>query len=155
MRTNVCKYLLVMLAMFFVQTTYGQRNVKQFVAEYSKKNSVECVNLNSFLMKVGSLFAETYGVKHIDVFSLSNCKEEDKQSFHKAMRDLKDKRYETVVSTGDDSGRTKVMVRFKKDFVEEVVVLTSGKSPAIVRVQGKIKPSDIQKITSKHTDGGR
>ena len=37
------------------------------------------------------------------------------------------------------------MVRIEKDMIREMVVLTTGNSNALVRIKGKIKPSDIEK----------
>ena len=37
--------------------------------------------------------------------------------------------------------------------IRELVVLTSGSSNALVRIKGKIKPSDIDKVMKEHGKG--
>lgn len=149
MRTRRIKGVGLLIALFIVQVGYGQMNVKQFVSKFSERTRVERVNLGGFAMKLGRLFSETYGVSHVDVFSLSECSESDKQQFHEAMSSLKDNNYETMVSTKDKGEHTKILVKMKKDYIEELLVLTSGDSPAIVRLKGKIKPSDIEKLSMR------
>ena len=62
--------------------------------------------------------------------------------------------YETMVNVNEEGNRTKVMVRIDKDIIRELVILTTdGGDDALIRIKGKIKPSDIEKVINDHKDG--
>ena len=71
-----------------------------------------------------------------------------------AIKKLKDPNYETMVNANEEGNRTKVMVRIDKDIIRELVILTTdGGDDALIRIKGKIKPSDIEKVINDHKDG--
>ena len=44
--------------------------------------------------------------------------------------------------------------RIDKDIIRELVILTTdGGDDALIRIKGKIKPSDIEKVINDHKDG--
>ncbi len=104
-------------------------------------------------MKLASLFTETMGVNGIEVLEFGSCNSDVKQRFEKAIKELKDPDFETMVTSNEKGSRTKVMVRIEKDMIREMVVLTTGNSNALVRIKGKIKPSDIEKVVKDHGNG--
>ena len=60
----------------------------------------------------------------------------------------------TMVNANEEGNRTKVMVRIDKDIIRELVILTTdGGDDALIRIKGKIKPSDIEKVINDHKDG--
>lgn len=59
----------------------------------------------------------------------------------------------TKVTSNEKDSRTKVMIRIDKEMIRELVVLTTGKDNALIRIKGKIKPSDIEKVVKNHGNG--
>ena len=58
-----------------------------------------------------------------------------------------------MLTSNEKGSRTKVMVRIEKDMIRELVVLTTGSRNALVRIKGKIKPSDVNKVMIDHGNG--
>lgn len=58
-----------------------------------------------------------------------------------------------MVTSNQNGDHTKVLVRIKDDTIRELIVLTVGNNPALVRITGKIKPSDIQSVMNEHGNG--
>ena len=104
-------------------------------------------------MKLASMFTETMGVNGIEVLEFGDCKREVKERFEKAIKELKDPLFETMVTSNEKDSRTKVLVRIENDMIRELVVLTTGNSNALVRIKGKIKQSDIDKVIKDHGNG--
>lgn len=122
--------------------------------DFGKQKDVTRVTVGPFLMKISSLFTETMGVKSIEVLSFEECDGAVKERLRSAIQQLKDPHYETLVQSNEEGSRTKVMVRIDKDFIRELVVLTTdGGDDALIRIKGKIKPSDIEKVVNEHKDG--
>ena len=141
------KYIAILILILFCQAGYSQSMDKLF-NDFAKQKNVTHVTVGPFLMKISSLFTETMGVKSIEVLSF----EED--DLRAAIKKLKDPNYETMVNANEEGNRTKVMVRIDKDIIRELVILTTdGGDDALIRIKGKIKPSDIEKVINDHKDG--
>lgn len=94
------------------------------------------------------------GCKSIEVLSFEECGNTVKDDLRAAIKKLKDPNYETMVNANEEGNRTKVMVRIDKDIIRELVILTTdGGDDALIRIKGKIKPSDIEKVINDHKDG--
>ena len=63
---------------------------------------------------------------------------------------LKDDDYETMVSVNEDKDRTRILVKLKDEVIKELVILTTGDDPAMIRIKGNIKPSDVEKVINKN-----
>jgi hypothetical protein len=129
---------------------YGQKNVEKLFREFAEMKGVNKVTVGSITMTFAGLFTDTHGVAGVEVFDLSSCTGELKKHFSDAVRSLKDFGFETMVNSNENGEHTKVLLRIQDDVIHELVVLTSGNSPAMVRIKGKIKKSDIEKIVNEH-----
>jgi hypothetical protein len=96
---------------------------------------------------------ELANISGIKVLSLEECAPEVKQRFNESVSNLRDNRYETFLNTNDGSERTKILLRFDKNLIRELVIVTSGDDPALISITGKIDPKDIEKWSSKKSDG--
>jgi len=149
------KLIIALLFAFMANTGYGKNDAKELFKNFSNRKNVEKVSLGMVPMKLVGLFTNTMGVNRVEVLSLENCSQEVKEEFEKAVRGFKSTEFETLVSTNENGENTKVLVCIKKDAIRELLVLTTGDDPALVRIQGKIKPSDIEKVTQKHERNGQ
>ena len=133
------KYIAILILILFCQAGYSQSMDKLF-NDFAKQKNVTHVTVGPFLMKISSLFTETMGVKSIEVLSFEECGNTVKDDLRAAIKKLE--------------LRTKVMVRIDKDIIRELVILTTdGGDDALIRIKGKIKPSDIEKVINDHKDG--
>jgi hypothetical protein len=135
---------------FVYQAGYGQKSINQVFNEFSTNTNANKVSIGGFTMKIAGMFKDTMGVENIDVLSLNNCDNDTKERFSEAIRNLKDPLFETMINANENSKRVKIMVRIKDEIIHELVVLTSGDDLAMVRIKGKIKKSDIEKIANEH-----
>jgi len=144
------KLFILMILAVVCQWGYGQKNVNQLFKEFSKHADSK-VNIGKISMTLAGLFADTMGVDGIEILSLSQCTGDVKEQFQDAVKKLKDSSYETMLNSNENGKHTKVMLRIKDDTIHELVVLTSGDDAAMVRIKGKIKKSDIEKLVNEHS----
>jgi hypothetical protein len=133
------------------QAGYGQKNVNQVFNEFSDYATANKVSIGGFMMKIAGMFEDTMGVEKIDILNFDNNDNRTKERFSEAIRNLKDPSFETMINSNENGERVKVMVRIKDEVIRELVVLTSGNDPVMVRIKGKIKKSDIEKIISQNS----
>ncbi|MDR1160763.1 MAG: DUF4252 domain-containing protein [Tannerellaceae bacterium] len=139
------------LIAFVCQAGYGQKNVNQVFNEFSTHANANKVSIGGLMMKVAGMFEDTMGIENIDFLHFDNCDADTKERFSKAVGNLKDPSFETMVNASENGERVKVMVRIKDETIHELVVLTTGNEPMMVRIKGKIKKSDIERIISQHS----
>jgi len=145
---------IVILTMITVcQATFGQRSVDRLFREFSNSPAATSVNIGKITMSFASLFTETMGVDGVEVFSFDECAQEVKDRLATAVSNLKDAAYETMISSNENGERVRVLVRIDEEMIREMVVVVTGNSHALVRIKGKIKPEDIQRVVDKH--GGK
>ena len=146
---------ITLLAIIICQGSFGKENflrteekntVEQLFSSFSKEKNTVHVKLGSFAMTFAKIFTDTKGVSGVEVYSFDECDNSVKNRFNEAIKSLKDKSYETLVSTSEDGERTKVLVKIKDDYINEIVVVTGGNDPALVRIKGKIKPDDVKSV---------
>lgn len=130
------------------------QSVNQLFDDFSNQEHVTHVKFGPFLMKLSSLFTETMGVKSIEVLAFDECDRTVREKLYDAIRNLKDPDFETMVTSNEEGSRTKIMVRIDKEMIRELLILTAEETDgALVRIKGKIKPSDIQRVINDHQDG--
>ena len=125
------KRYFVILALILICQAGNSQTMNDLFKEFSKIEQINHVKIGNITMKLASMFTETMGVNGIEVIP----------------------DFETMVTFNDKGSRTKVMVRIEKDMIRELVVLTTGNSNALIRIKGKIKPSDIDKVMKDHGNG--
>jgi type 1 fimbria pilin len=133
-----------------VTGTNNKVTVQQLFADFGKEKKTIHIKVGGFAMALARVFSDTKGVSEIDVYSLDECTKETKEKFNLAIQNIKDKSYETLVSTSEKNERVKVLVKIKDDCVREIVIVAGGNDPALVKIKGKIKPEDIQSIVDEN-----
>jgi len=132
----------------FSQTEY---TIDKLFSEFGVEKNIERVKINGFVMTFANFFSDTKGVTGIEACNFENCEDAVKQRFNEAIRQIKDNGYETMVSTSEGGAKTKILVKIKDDVIHELVVLKGGDDPTLVRIKGKIKREDIQKIANENS----
>jgi len=145
---------LILFALFLTSPViYGQKSVDQIFKDFSKEKGVDHVNIGKFTMTFASLFTNVMGVKGVEVLSFSECGQSVKDNLNSNIANLKDKNYETLISVNEGNELTKILLKLKDESIKEIIVLTTGDDPAIVRIKGNIKPSDIEKVVKDNKSG--
>lgn len=67
-----------------------------------------------------------------------------------AISDLHDPDFEPLVSHSENGERTKIFVKIKDEMIREMVICHVDDEVAVVRLKGKIKPSDIEQVIQDH-----
>jgi len=145
------KILFVLLALFLIcPVMHSQKSVDQLFNEFAKEKGVERIGIGKFAMTVAGLFTDAMGVKEIEILNFDECKPSVRKRLNQRIASLKDEDYETIVSVNKETENTKILVKSDDEFIRELIVLTTGDDPTIVRIKGKIKPSDIENIIDKN-----
>jgi hypothetical protein len=149
------KYIAILALLLVCQAGYSQEyNVDQLFKEFSRTELSKKVKLGKIFMSFAGMFTETMGINGIEIYSFDECEEKVKQKLTDAVKSLKDFRFETMISANEEDSRTKILVRIEGDLIREMVIVTVGDSNALVRIKGKIKPSDFEEVAAKHGKGG-
>lgn len=144
------KRYFVILTLILICQAGNSQTMNQLFNEFSNIEQINHVKIGNITMKLASVFTETMGVDGIEVLEFGECGNDVKERFAKAIKELNDPDFETMVTSNEKDSRTKVLVRIEKEMIREMVVLTTGNSNALVRIKGKIKPSDIEKVMNDH-----
>ena len=152
------KRLLALLAILLIsQVGYGQQKMDQLFNAFRGESDVTSVNIGNITMKLASLFTETMGVNGMlfrsEILEFDNCAQEVKDRLSTAIRNLRDPDYETMVTANERDSRTKVLVKIKEDMIRELVIFTTGSDNALIRIKGKISPSDLDRVINEHKTG--
>jgi len=145
------KIVFILLALLLIcPVMHSQKSVDQLFKEFRNEKGVTHVGIGRFVMTFASLFTDVMGVTGIEVLSFEECNESVKERLSAAIASLKDKSYETMVSVNEETQRTKILVKIENESIRELIVLTTGDDAAIVRIKGKIRPSDIQNVINNN-----
>jgi translation elongation factor EF-G len=143
------RLLIIFTCSLLVLSLYSQTSVEQLYRTFSKESNVEKVNLNElamFMMRPFSNNDTESKITSISVLSLEDCSPEVKERFNKTALNFNDKDYELFVSSNEENEKVRIFLKFQKDFIREMVILSMEDEPAMVQLKGKISPSEIDKM---------
>jgi hypothetical protein len=148
------KKIVILLALLLatVQYGYGQKNytVDRLFKEFANVDEAEKVQLGGFTMALAGMFHKTMGVKGIEVYSFDNCAGQVKEKVRKAIANLNDRDYDTLLRVNDKGEQVRILTKMKDDYISELVVIAADESVALIRLKGKIKPQDITALTAEN-----
>ena len=131
------------------QMSYGQ-SIEKLFNSFKDKEGANTVHVGGFTMKMASLFTENLGVKSVDVLEMAGCSAETKQNFEQAIAQFNDPAFETVITSNETSGRTKVLFKIEEDRIREIVLYTTGNDCNLIHIKGNINPADIEKVVEEN-----
>jgi hypothetical protein len=146
-KKTVC---ILLASLLICQGMHGQQNVDQLFRDFAKEKGVMRVGIGKVAMAFASLFTDVMGVRGVEVLSFEECDASVTQRLETAIASLKDDAYETMISANEDGQRTKILVKIENESIKELIVLTTGKEAALVRIRGNIKPSDIENVINSN-----
>jgi len=92
-------------------------------------------------------------ISSVRVLDLEECSEKIKRNFTERVRNFKAKGYEELVRQKSKDEHTLVLMKVKKEYIRELVVITcDGEDCTLVQIKGKIRPDEVEDVI-KHQDG--
>lgn len=88
-------------------------------------------------------------ISSIHVLTLDDCSSQVKQHFNESALKFREKDYELFVNSNEDDETVRVFLKFHKNAIREMVVITMGNNPSLVHLKGKIKPEDIENLSNE------
>lgn len=145
MKKIACMMVMLLLAPW----SFGQSAEKLF-SSFKNAEGANTVHVGAFTMKLASLFSETFGVNSVDVLELDGCSLETKQRFQQALSNFKDPAFETVITSNEANGRTKVLFKIEEDRIREIVLYSTGNDCNLIHIKGNINPKDLEKVIEEN-----
>ncbi|MDR1518215.1 MAG: DUF4252 domain-containing protein [Dysgonamonadaceae bacterium] len=146
------KRTMILVLGCLLATACSQVSINSLYNSYSREDNVEKVKINGLVMALAKPFmgkeARGFKISGIEVLSLDDCSPEVKERFNRQALNFKDKDYELFVNSSEENEKTRIYLKFGKDFIREIVIITIGDEPSLVHLKGKIKPSDIEKLSN-------
>ncbi len=145
------RFLIICTCSLLALTLYSQTSVNELYQSFAKESNVDKVNLNEFAMFLMRPFSETdteSKITSISVLSLEECSPDVKNRFNKSALDFNDDEYELFVSANDENEKVRIFLKFQKEIIREMVILTMGDNPALIQLKGKILPSEIESMSN-------
>ncbi len=120
---------------------------------FAQERNVEKVNLSGLLMFMVKPLTSKYtgfNISGVSVMSLDECSRDVKLKFNELADRFDDDKYELLMMTNEKNEKVRIFGQLRKDVIRELVIVTMGDDPAIVRIKGKIKPEDIHKLVNNN-----
>lgn len=145
------RFLIICTCSLLALILYSQTSVNELYQSFAKESNVDKVNLNEFAMFLMRPFSDTdteSKITSISVLSLEECSPDVKNRFNKSALDFNDDEYELFVSANDENEKVRIFLKFQKEIIREMVILTMGDNPALIQLKGKILPSEIESMSN-------
>lgn len=144
------KYIVVLLLILTCQVA-GSQTIDKLFKEFSnmkhtEQTQIKGAQIGSITLKQIKASTQNMGVNNIELFNFDKCSKKVKERFNKAIQELDDPLFETLLTFNEDDNRRKVMIRIKDETIRELVILTTGDNSNLIRIKGDIKLSDINKM---------
>ena len=97
-------------------------------------------------------YAEGLSISSVQVLSLDECSNDAKLRFNKLAERLNDDKYEVLLKANEKDEKTRIFARFQNEAIRELVIVTMGNEPALVRIKGKIRPEDVQNLVNSNNN---
>lgn len=150
------KKVLLYLLLITVSLSASAKTLDDVLAEFSRAPHAEKVNLGKFVCSIlkmsidGNKDAEILKkVSSLHVLDLEDCSEDTKLQFAKQIDNLDTNGYELLMKVKNDKDHVLIMSKSKKDRIKEFVLISIN-DPAIIRLKGNFKLSDLADVKKKY-----
>ncbi len=146
---------IILLCGLLTSSVFCQSRVSynQLYNRFAQEKNVEKVNINGLLMFMAKPLTAKYSgfnISGVSVMSLDGCSRDVKRKFNDLANNFDDDKYELLMMTNENSEKVRIFGYLRKNVIRELVIVTMGDDPAIIRIKGRIKLDDIQKIASNN-----
>jgi hypothetical protein len=154
------KIILLSVSLTLLSQTLVSQDFNKLIKEFSKTEGVEKIKLDGVVFWLAKAFMPqdaknevTKMLKSVEVFMSENVETQQIKDFTSKLKNIKDNNgFETLTTVKD--GRDNIIVvleRKKKTITSMLVFLTDETDIMIVRLKGKIKEANIDKLINQYT----
>lgn len=145
---------LILLCGLLAFSAYSQSKVsfEHLYNRFAQEKNAEKVKVGGLLMfltkPLVAKYADGFNISSVHVLALEECSQDVKLRFNTLAEKLIDDKYEVLLKANDKEEKTRILARFQNDAIRELVIVSMGNEPTLVRIKGKIKPEDVQKLVN-------
>lgn len=149
---------IILLCGFLATSVFCQSriSIETLYNNFHQEKNVEKVKVGGLLMLLSKPFvakyAEGLSISSVQVLSLDECSNNAKLRFNKLAERLNDDKYEVLLKANEKDEKTRIFARFQNEAIRELVIVTMGNEPALVRIKGKIRPEDVQNLVNSNNN---
>lgn len=149
---------IILLCALLSASAFCQSKVSfnQLYNRFSKEKNVEKVNVGGLLMFAAKPFIknQTGGIdiSSVRVMSFDGCSRDVKLRFNEMAEKLNDDKYEVLLKSNEKDEKTRIFARVENNTINELIIVSMGDDPALVRIKGKIRPEDVQKLVNSNNN---
>lgn len=144
----------IMLMTVWVANLAAQ-SVEDLFKEFKDKANAEYIEIPKAMMSMASTFAKKdegsdiiKRVSHLSILNIENDPQLCRDFSQKALL-LSRNGYETMVNSNEDNEKTLILVKTKNENITEMVVLNIEPNEcSLIQIKGKLRPSDIDKLSN-------
>lgn len=151
------KYVVTLMLLTLSCAGFAQ-SLDGLFEEFRYEKDAVYVNMSPFLMKLAKIFVskkddsriikKVKAVRHLD---LEDCKADVRDRFVQRADSFAPLGYDELLRVSDDDGKTRVLIKMKKETKRELLVMHWGEHDCMLaQVKGKIKKEDIDKIVNEY-----
>ena len=153
------KNLLFLAIFLLLSTVANAQSVESIMRNVQNADDVTRVRVGSLLMSMGRTAARMSGnpipnISSVEVYDLSASSARFRQGLINDMLQLRDGNgFETLMQVRDGGDNVRIMMRSDRNNTirELVFFVISDDSPAVIRISGRIRESEIADLISQHT----
>ncbi|MGI6048540.1 MAG: DUF4252 domain-containing protein [Petrimonas sp.] len=123
---------------------------------FSQEKNVEKVNVGGLLLLMTKPFMKQYAnglnISSVKVMSFNECSQDVKLRFNALAERLNDDKYELLLKANEKDEKTRIFARVQNEAIRELIIVSMGNDPTIVRIKGKIRPEDVQKLVNSNNN---
>lgn len=153
----------------FASRQSGSDGVSNLFWDFMYCKNAEYVHVPKLLLKLAAVAMDDEDkedmkflkrISSVRVLDLEECSEKIKRDFTERIKKFKAKGYEELVRQKSKDENTLVLIKMKKEYIRELVVITCDEEDCtLVQIKGKIHPDEVEDVIehqgrnakSKHT----
>lgn len=147
------RLLILILLLLPFQYGWGQ-NLEKIFHTYCSEQGVDAIHIGNISLKLAGLFTETFGINGVEILDFDETTEVLRQRFQNDVKRFKDPEFETLLTENNKDDHTKILVKIKDEMIRELVIFQTGNDCSLIRIKGKIKPSDIEQVINEQEKDG-
>lgn len=139
----------IVACQLFCQTVFGQKSVDSLFDKLKHEENATCIHLGKLSMTIASFFTETMGVKGVEIVTVDGIDNARMPEYAQAASLLDKSEYDMHVGEPN----SQVLVKTDGQNISEIVVFDmDSDNISLVRINGNIKPSDMDNLISKYSN---
>jgi hypothetical protein len=153
------KYLFCLAIILLLSASAHAQSVESVLRKVENADDVTRVRVGRLLMSIGRTAARAAGnpiprIDSVEVYDLSESDSQFRRNLINELRQLRDgDGFETLMHVKDSDNDVRIMIRSDRNNTirELVFFVINDDSPAVIRISGRIRESEMADLISQHT----